>query len=307
MKGELSAGTLDWTRLPSLTALRAFEAAARTRSFSAAARTLNVTHAAIGQQVKALETHLGVALVQRSPRGLTLTPDGEALAARLRDGFTAIAEAVHTIEDRERNRPVRVTTTAYFAESVIFPRISAFWAAHPGVEVAFTPSDRALDLVAEGYDIAIRAGEGGWSGLRETLLLQSRTIACIAPAMVDDPATDWTAVPWLLPEASLWERDALRQSGIDPEAIKVIDLGNPSLEIRAAEEGVGLVLESEIDLAAPLSQGRLKVAPIPITHVSKYFVVTPPWSPRPAAQVFIDWLRDQCSDAAGHPPKSGET
>ena len=116
---------VDWTKLPSLTALRAFDAAAQAKSFSAAARSLNVTHAAVAQQVRFLEEHLGVQLVERSPRGVSLTIEGRELARSLATGFAAIAEGLQALQERDINRPVRVTTTAYFAEAVIFPKITS--------------------------------------------------------------------------------------------------------------------------------------------------------------------------------------
>jgi LysR family glycine cleavage system transcriptional activator len=76
--------------LPSLTALRAFAATAELRSFSQAARALNVTHAAVAQQVRALEDQLGRPLVQREGRGVSLTTDGEHLADALNEGFSAM-------------------------------------------------------------------------------------------------------------------------------------------------------------------------------------------------------------------------
>lgn len=282
---------LDWSRLPSLTALRAFEAAARAQSFSAAARSLNVTHAAVAQQVKALEDHLGLQLVQRSTRGIDLTPDGRVLAEELRNGFGTIAAAVDRLQDRDRDRPVRVTTTAYFAEAVIFPRIASFWSANPGVEVSFASSDDPVDIVAEGFDLAIRAGEGNWPGLHATVLVESPTRVCAAPHLVDDPSTEWSRIPYLIPDNSNWERAALSASGIDPDHIMTRDMGNPALEIRAGEEGIGLVVESEIDLRAQLDKGTLKIAPVPVAHISRYFIVTPPWAPRQNARRFIDWLK----------------
>ena len=127
---------INWTKLPSLTALRAFDAAARSRSFSGAARSLNVTHAAVAQQVSALEHFLGVVLLRRSPRGVELTPEGARLADRLSLGFSMIAEGVETLQNEADARPVRVTTTSYFAEAVIFPRIADFWRDNPEVEDA---------------------------------------------------------------------------------------------------------------------------------------------------------------------------
>ncbi len=282
---------IDWTKLPSLTALRDFEAAAQTGSFSQAARSLNVTHAAVAQQVRALEEHLGLKLFERSARGVQLTAEGSELARTLVTGFALIAQGVEALQDKNRNRPLRVTTTAFFAESVIFPKIADFWKQHSDIEISFTPSDEPIDLVAQGLDIGIRAGRGPWPGLRCLDFVQSPTRALAAPSLVDDPGVDWSQVPWLIPDSSTWEREALSQSGIDARQIKTVDLGNPALEIRAGEEGMGLVLEAEIDVRAQLAAGSLKIAPIPITHVSRFFIVTPPWTPRPPVAAFIAWLR----------------
>lgn len=281
---------IDWTKLPSLTALKAFDSVAHSKSFSEAARSLNVTHAAVAQQVRALEDHIGLQLVERSPRGVDLTPDGIELAHTLAGGFAAIVEGVEALHEKDRNRPVRVTTTAFFAEAVIFPRIATFWNQHPGTEISFTPSDTSVDLVADGFDLAVRAGNGNWPGLKSRLLLEQATRAYAAPSLIDDPDTTWDKVPWLIPNDSQWEREALAQSGIDTRDLRTLDLGNPSLEIRAGEEGVGLVLEAEMDVSPQVANGTLKVVPIPINHISQYYVVTPPWKPRPSVAAFVVWL-----------------
>ncbi|SHK49187.1 LysR family transcriptional regulator, glycine cleavage system transcriptional activator [Shimia gijangensis] len=282
--------TLDWTKLPSLTSLRAFEAAARAKSFSAAARSLNVTHAAVAQQVRVLEEFIGMQLLERSARGVSLTSEGQELANALANGFAAIAEGIETLQEKDRSRPVRVTTTAYFAEAVIFPRIAEFWSTAPRIEISFAPTDDPIDLVAEGFDIGIRAGDGNWPDLKCRLLLESPTRAFAASSLVDDPATNWDEVPWLIPSSSFWEREALKESGIDTSAIKTLEIGDPSLEIRAAEEGMGLVVESEIDVRAQVRAKTLKIAPIPVTSMSRYFIVMPPWKPRPAVAAFVNWL-----------------
>ena len=286
--------SIDWTKLPSLTALRAFEAAAQFKSFSGAARSLNVTHAAVAQQVSALESFFGFSLLQRSPRGLTLTSEGIELARSLTQGFSAIAEGVENISARQSLRPVRVTVTSFFAESVILPSIAEFWHKHPGVEIALTPTDEAIDLVADGYDLAVRAGTGPWAGLDSTPLFTTPTIACASPEVVDDADTDWSTFPWLLPEHTTWEREALKQSGIDVEAIKTIDLGDPTQEISAAKQGLGLLVESEIDLRHHLANKSLKIAPIPINHQATFHLVHPPWPQRPAVRSFSLWLQKIC-------------
>jgi LysR family glycine cleavage system transcriptional activator len=102
---------IDWKTLPSLSALRAFDAAARCASFSGAARSLNVTPAAISQQVRALEAELGLSLVRRDGRGIALTEHGTLLARSLQQGFGAIVEGIGMLRETERKRGIRVTTT----------------------------------------------------------------------------------------------------------------------------------------------------------------------------------------------------
>ncbi|PWJ10922.1 regulatory helix-turn-helix protein, lysR family [Jannaschia seohaensis] len=117
---------LDWRALPSLTALRAFDARARHGSFAEAARALNVTHAAVAQQVRALETELGHRLATRQGRQVQLTDAGRQLALALADGFGTIADAVGGLRDRARSRALRVTTTPFLTERVIMPHLASF-------------------------------------------------------------------------------------------------------------------------------------------------------------------------------------
>lgn len=289
---------MDSSRHVPLNALRVFEVVARADSFSSAARSLNVTPAAVMQQVRSLEDHLGLKLVTGSPRGISLTEEGATLSRRLREGFALIAEALDDLIKRDADRPVRVTTTSYFAEAVIFPRVAEFWRETPGIEVSFVSTDDPVDLVEDGFDLAVRAGHGNWPGLTSVPLVESETLACAAPALVDDPDTDWTRVPWLIPGASTWEAAALRASGIDPASIQTMDIGNPSLEVRAAEEGLGIVVESAIDLRQQLARGTLKRAPFSLNFTSRYFVVTPTWAARPSVRAFSDWLRRTCREPA---------
>ena len=123
---------IDWRLFPSLTALRAFEAAARLQSFSLAARELNVTHAAVAQQVRGLEDHLGRELLFRAGRGLALSPEGIRLAAALAEGFGAIAKGLAEVQAATPGA-LRVTLTAAFAANWLMPRLGRFWKALRGI------------------------------------------------------------------------------------------------------------------------------------------------------------------------------
>ncbi len=125
-------------RLPSLTALRAFEAAARRGSFQAAAAELAVTPTAISHQIRELETACGTALFQRRPRPVSLTPAGARLYPVLQASFDAVEAGVAALREAEERRPLRVTTTNAFAHRWLVPRLPLWRAAHRG---------RALEVI----------------------------------------------------------------------------------------------------------------------------------------------------------------
>ena len=129
---------MNWRNIPSLAALRAFEVAARTGSYSAAAQELNVTHAAVAQHVRTVEAHLDKALMIRNGRGMAPTEIGAALAATLSAGFGQIIEGVKQATDDIEARPLAVSVTPSFAENWLMPRLTRFWAAHPGFSLSVT-------------------------------------------------------------------------------------------------------------------------------------------------------------------------
>ena len=121
--------------IPSLNALRAFEAAGRHLSFSKAAEELHVTPAAVGHQVKVLEQHLGAALFERLNRALELTPAGKSLLPGLSDAFYRLTEVVETFRRRDANRPVTVSMPPSFGATWVLPRLERFRARHPDIDV----------------------------------------------------------------------------------------------------------------------------------------------------------------------------
>jgi LysR family glycine cleavage system transcriptional activator len=280
----------DWRNLPSLSALRAFEVAARQRNFSEAARVLNVTHAAIGQAVRGLETELGTALLRRNGRDLVLTEDGERLARALHDGFGTIAAGVEALRRVEKRRGLRVTTTPNFAQSVLLPRLGEFWRRHPDVAVSITPDYTVADLARDGYDVAIRTGQGSWPGLVAEPLVKTRYILVGTPDLVARDS-DITRLPWLLapgdPQEVLW----LHAAGIDPATLKVNGIDNPTLAVSAALAGYGLLFSADAVVASDLAAGRLVEVPFPGLPELTYWVVTLPGPRRPAVDAFVNWLR----------------
>jgi LysR family glycine cleavage system transcriptional activator len=156
---------MDWRDIPSLSALRAFEAAARLGSYSEAARSLNVTHAAIAQHVRSLEAHFGQPLMQREGRAMAVTEAGRRLHRDVAAGFGEIATGVRALIRERADAPISLTTTQSFAENWLMPRMAQFWATHPGVTVSVSVDNRVIDLRRSEHHLGIRFGAGDWPGL----------------------------------------------------------------------------------------------------------------------------------------------
>lgn len=280
---------MDWRHLPSLAALRAFEATAQHGGFTGAGRVLNVTHAAVAQQVRALERELGLPLVQRLGRAVSLTPQGERLAQDLSDGFGAIAGGIAALQRREAQRVLRVATTAFIAQSLILPRMAEFWALHPGIEVAMTPGFRTVDLLAEGYDLAIRGWRTEGPGIETEHLAESRWVLAGAPALLGDGPVDVMTLPWIVPDEGII--DFLGEAGVDTDRISQVRVGSPFLEMSAAVLGLGLVVATEAIIRPDLASGKLREVPMtgfPSTH---YYATMPAGPRRTATQAFVNWVR----------------
>ena len=284
---------LDWKTLPSLSALRAFDAVARHGGFSGAARALNVTHAAISQQVRGLEKELGVALAQRVGRTIALTEAGQALALGLGDGFSSIARAVDGIKLREANRALRVTTTPFIVDAIIMTRLSEFWEKHPGAEIALQPSVRAVDLVGEGFDLGIRVVRPGasWPGLEAVELAASRWVAVGAPSLVGS-STDPLALPWVWSDEMPGEIESLKAAGVDIDRLTKVDVGSNILHWQATKRGLGMSLASEHVAREDIAAGRLVELELPgLPSDWGYCAVMPEGVQRPIVRDFVRWLQ----------------
>ena len=127
--------------------------------------------AAISQQLRQLEAHLGVSLLERQGRSLELAPQGERLADTLLKGFEGIADVVAELTGREEERPVQVTLSPTVASQWLMPRLSGFMMQSPDIQVLLDTSARILDLTPGGIDLAVRYCTGEWPGLECEFLL----------------------------------------------------------------------------------------------------------------------------------------
>ncbi|EEE36762.1 transcriptional regulator, LysR family [Rhodobacteraceae bacterium KLH11] len=287
---------MDWLSLPPLASLRAFSAFAERRNVTDAGAVLNVSHAAISQQLRALEKHLGVALLDRSGKTLALTEDGEHLARALHLGFGSIAAAVADLARSGQDRPVHVSLTSSFAASWLMPRLPTFRADHPEVNLILDPTFELVELRPGGVDLAIRYGAGGWSGVQSEMLLQTPMVIVAAPQLLGDKR-DWSPaelaqLPWLeeigTTEATTW----LTERGVGPErgAGRTQLPGNLLLDGLRSGQGVTVTVRQFVE--ADIASGRI-VELFTEPDTRGYHILTLNSVLRPAVKTFVNWLKRQ--------------
>ncbi|MCD9027082.1 LysR family transcriptional regulator [Luteimonas sp. BDR2-5] len=182
-----------------LNALRAFEAAARHQNFTRAALELCVSQAALSHQIRGLEARLGVRLFHRLPRGVALTDEAAALYPVLNAAFDRIAAGIHRVSTEQRRHVVTAGVVGTFATGWLLPRLPAFEAAHPDIELRLQTHNNRIDLASEGLDVAIRFGDGDWQGQACTPVADTAFAPVCAPALARQLRTprDLAAVPLL--------------------------------------------------------------------------------------------------------------
>src|ERR1700759_3609169 len=174
--------------LPPLNSVRAFEAAARLGSLKEAAADRSVTHGPVSQQVRLLEEWLGAPpLFRRSVRRVVLTPAGAAMLAEFSPALDRISAAVEQDRERRGDPPavvLRVNALATFSLRWLLPRMNAFRAEHPDIEVRLTTSNDAVDALSEAFDGVIRGAPDSFHGFASRFLLSERRLPVCSPSLL---------------------------------------------------------------------------------------------------------------------------
>lgn len=287
---------MNWRSLPPVNSLKVFAVVAESRSLSAAGRELNVTHAAVSQQIRNLEKFLGKELVVREGRGVGLTADGELLFKGLRDGFSVIMDAVETLQQEDKSRPLHITMTPSFAVSWLMPRINDFRLQNPDIELVLDPTAQVVDMKPGGVDLAIRFGNGDWVGLESELLLPTNFAVVGASCLIGDKVIaspeDILEFHWLQEfgtnELAIW----LERQGVVPtNKLNVTHLPG-YMVLEGLRRGDGISATAKAFIEADIASGTLQVlfedGYYPGTG---YHMVTRPGLKRPPLKAFMRWLR----------------
>lgn len=281
--------------LPPLAQLRAFAALADAGSVSGAGELLNVSHAAVSQQVRALEAHLGVALIARDGRGTRLTDEGARLGLRLTESFGAIAREVAVLTGAEADRPLQITTTPMFAAAWLMPRLPGFRARCPDVDLMLNPTAATLTMEPGGIDLAIRFGTGNWPGLDAELLVETDFIIAGAERLVGDApvtcAQDLLDFPWLQEIGTTETNDLLRDHGVTEGRVRSMTQLPGNLLLDGLRAGQGIAATTRAFVEPDLERGDLRVLLTDKGRGKGYFLVRRPGVLRPAAKAFAQWIR----------------
>ncbi|MEA9586802.1 LysR family transcriptional regulator AmpR [Xanthomonas sp. WHRI 10064A] len=279
-------------RLP-LNALRAFEAAARHQNLTRAAGELCVSQAALSHQIKALEQQLGTSLFHRLPRGVALTDEGAALAPVLGEAFDRIAATLERFADGRYREVLSVGVVGTFATGWLLPRLPAFHAAHPDIELRLSTHNNRVDLAGEGLDLAIRFGDGDWQGQIAQALIEAPFAPVCAPSMARGLRTpaDLAQLPLLrsyrLDEWPQW----FRAAGVAEVPARGAMFDSSLTLASAAAAGSGVALLPLPMFRQDLDAGRL-VCPFPIQiDAGRYWLTRLRSRPESDADARLrDWL-----------------
>lgn len=285
--------------LPPLKALRVFEAAARHLSFTRAAAELHVTQAAVSQQVKALEAHLGLALFRRMNRRLLLTDPGQGYARQVREALEILREATTRVMIEAGESDLTLSVTPSFAHKWLLPRLGRFGDRHPHLILRLHTGFDVMPF-GEGpaaVQCAVRQARAAPVGLFAELLLDETVFPVCAPALAARLATpaDLAHVTVIRDEGVPWT-DWLRAAG---QPLSVLGKGpgflDSSMAIQAAIDGRGIALGRSALVADDLAAGRL-VAPFALRlpfEMRSWFVCPKGHEERGPLRALLEWLRDE--------------
>ncbi len=290
---------MDWRNLPSLNALKAFSALADTGSYTHAGSALNVTHAAVMQQVKSLEEHFGLQLVIRTGRAILMTEDGRILADKIKTGFEHILDGVDTLTANELARPVQVTMSPAFAAMWLMPRLADFQTRFPDITLLLNPTGSFVELKPGGMDVAIRYSRTDALAEDADTLLDLDLVVVGAPSLLEagaisEPA-DLLHMPWLQELGTQEVSDWFSRRGVPLDRPLMISHMPGNLIMDAVKRGDGITYTVRQWLKDEIQNGDL-VEMFGEERGGVFYIHTLPTEKRRAVRTFVNWLKSQAPD-----------
>lgn len=285
-------------RLPPLSAVRVFEAAARHENFTAAAGELGMTQAAVSHQIKLLEDRLGQRLFERDRRRVRLTDPARRAAAAVSRALDGVEAAFAELQ-AEDQATLTISTTLTFANTWLAWRLGGFQLTHPDAAVRLTVKDGLTDFAAEGVDVAVRLGRGVWPGLEAQRLVDVDFTPMCSPAFLARHGgaialETLPGLPLISVDDPAWRR-WLSDAGLAVAAARAptgVLMESQANEGHAAMAGQGVAMLTPFFWRNDLADGRLvRLFPQLSTLGDAYWLVAPQHRWRsPKIRAFRDWL-----------------
>lgn len=291
-------------RLPSLNALKAFEAAARHGSFTKAAEELHVTQGAVSHQVKALELELGLKLFRRERQRLVIADAGRSYLEVVRDAFDRLSFGTENLLQRQSAGVLTVTVSPNFAAKWLVHRLGRFAEAHPGIDLRVSAAVHHVDFAREDIDLGIRHGDGQWPGLHVTRLCAEELFPVCSPKLVRGrralraPADLKRHTLLHVDDRRDWGRWLAEADVADADPARGLVFNQASMAIDAAVGGQGVALARTALAAWDILAGRL-VRPfaLALKVPYAYWIVCPkPTAELPKICAFRDWLLAEAAE-----------
>lgn len=279
---------------------------ARLGNLTHAANELNVSQSAVSRQVAVLEEYLGLQLFQRERAGVRLTEVGEVYARRISPAFQAIASATSLVTSQYADQRIRLRTYTTLTARWLIPRLPAFKARHPDIEVVVDNRTTPLNFSAENCDMAIVLGDGRWPDAEATLLLEDIIEPVCAPGLLRETHSHARFPDYLLGTRRLvakyrksdWATWLAAVSRLDLlDGADTMTFSSSALTWQAAVDGLGIAMGQKYMLDVDLKRGRLlKPFGRPVATGKGHYLVTPTlqrFSGKIAA--VRDWLLEEAA------------
>ena len=287
--------------LPPLTALRAFEAAARRASFKAAAAELHVTPTAISHQLRQLEHWLGVRVLDRSPRAVSLTAAGAELYEAVATGLSEIGRVASRLRHDPAPAALTLSATSGFLSQWLVPRLADIQRALPALELRLHAADAVVALSAGRVEVAIRYGSGPYPGVQATALCDDHFAPVCSPRLGLSRAGDLRRAKLLHVEGRRVPRPApswarwCAQAGVTRVNTEAGLRFTDSLHaVQAAIAGQGIALVSLVLVSDALASGLLVQPFRPVLRGATYhFACAPELAARADVATLRTWFQQQ--------------
>ncbi|AGP43549.1 HTH-type transcriptional regulator DsdC [Serratia plymuthica] len=293
------------SRLPKLSAILAFETAARTGSLARAADSLALTAAAVSQQIRQLEQHLGIQLFTRAKSGVTLTEQGADYLAYVQEAFETLRVAQQHVDRQRGQETLTIFALPALASKWLNPAIGDWLARQPQLDIRLHATHAAVDFAASAADFALCFGDQDYPLLEKVRLFQDGVQPVCSPQR--QAAGDWARQPLIhvdwgkesqfLPGWHEW----FTAAGLPPPQRRGLTYNLTSLAIDAAVAGHGILLGQQSLIQRELANGTLVPLAETVLPLSKpYYVVYPQRTlDKPKAAEFLAWLQNLAPPNAG--------